>query len=146
VVAADEPFKISDPNRVRISRSIKTKIYNAQINILGLRELESFGIMPIRKPFIKFNIKSMLPPEKAVAVSDISTDPGIGLNPNFNTIITFSTSLPIDDIYCPALTCDVYDHIFLGLRQPIIGTFTLPIGSIKKKCDMHFYEASSTGS
>lgn len=116
VVAGDEPFKIPDSNRVRLYRSVKTKIYNAQINILGLRELESFGIMPIRKPYIKFNVRSMLPPEKAVAVSDITTDPKMGANPNFNTIITFSTSLPIEDIYCPALTCDVFDHIFLGLR------------------------------
>lgn len=94
--------------------------------------------MPIRKPFIKFNIKSMLPPEKAIAVSDIQTDPRIGANPNFNTIITFSSSLPVEDIYCPCLTCDVYDSIFLGLRQPIIGSFTVQIGAIKSKCDEHF--------
>ena len=116
VVASDEPFKIPDASRVRLIKSVKTKIYNAQINILGLRELESFGILPIRKPFVRFNIKSMLPPEKAIAVSDINTDPAVWANPNFNTIITFSASLPVEDIYCPALTCDVFDHIFLGLR------------------------------
>ena len=35
------------------------------INVLGLRQLESFGLMPIKKPFVKFRVKSLLPPEKA---------------------------------------------------------------------------------
>lgn len=135
VVAGEEAFNVPDVRKIRLIKSVKTKIYNAQINILGLRQLESFGLLPIRKPYIKFNIKSMLPPEKAIAVSDIITDPSVGQNPNFNTIITFSSQLPIEEIYCPALTCDVYDHILLGLRQPIVGTFTIPIGQIKQKCD-----------
>lgn len=91
VVAGEEAFNVPDVRKIRLLKSVKTKIYNAQINILGLRQLESFGLLPIKKPFIKFNIKSMLPPEKAIAVSDIITDPSVGRNPNFNTIITFSS-------------------------------------------------------
>lgn len=91
VVAGEEAFNVPDVRKIRLIKSVKTKIYNAQINILGLRQLESFGLLPIRKPYIKFNIKSMLPPEKAIAVSDIITDPSVGQNPNFNTIITFSS-------------------------------------------------------
>jgi len=87
----------------------------------------------------------MLPPEKAIAVSDITTDPAVGNNPNFNTIITFSSSLPVEDIYCPALTCDVFDRVFFGIRQPIIGTFTIPIGAIKQKCDEYYRLGNSTG-
>lgn len=42
-----------------------TKEYDMDINVLGLRQLESFGLMPIKKPFVKFRVKSLLPPEKA---------------------------------------------------------------------------------
>ena len=87
--------------------------------------------MPIRKPFIKLNIKSMLPASKAEAVTNIQTEPCPGANPNFNTIVTFSQKLPIQDVYCPALTCDVFDYIMLGLKQPSIGSFTINIGQIK---------------
>lgn len=102
-------------------------------------------MMPIRKPFIKLNIKSMLPAERSFAVENIVTDPCVGANPNFNTIITFSTTLPVEDIYCPALTCDVHDHVFLGLRQPTIGSFTIPIGAIKSKCEEHREQGSKIG-
>lgn len=145
MVAGDDPFKVTDAARVRLYKSVVTKVYNVEINILGLRELESFGIMPIRKPFIKLNIKSMLPAERSFAVENIVTDPCVGANPNFNTIITFSTTLPVEDIYCPALTCDVHDHVFLGLRQPTIGSFTIPIGAIKSKCEEHREQGSKIG-
>jgi hypothetical protein len=38
--------------------------------------------------------------------------------------------LPTDDLYCPKLSCTVYDYIFKGWNQPIIGVFTLPIGQL----------------
>jgi hypothetical protein len=50
---------------MKLADYIPMKEYTIEINVLGLRQLESFGLMPIKKPFIKFNIKSLLPPEKA---------------------------------------------------------------------------------
>lgn len=50
---------------MRLSEYVPVKDYNLEINILGLRNLESFGLMPIKKPVVKFRIKSLLPPEKA---------------------------------------------------------------------------------
>lgn len=44
----------------------------------------------------------------------------------------FTLPLPTDPLYCPKLTCTVYDFIFRGWNQPIIGVFTLPIGDIMK--------------
>jgi hypothetical protein len=38
--------------------------------------------------------------------------------------------LPTDDLYCPKLSCTVYDYIFKGWNQPIIGVFALPIGQL----------------
>ncbi len=101
---------------------------------MGLRQLESFGLMPIKKPFIKFRIKSLLPPEKAQAVTNVQTDPNAnGPNPNINTMLTFNVQLPVEELYCPSLACDAYDYVYIGCSQPLIGTFSLPVGDIKTK-------------
>ena len=57
--------KIED---IDMSGMVHTKNYNIDINVLGLRDLESFGILPIKKPFISFNIRSLQPEEKSEAV------------------------------------------------------------------------------
>lgn len=38
--------------------------------------------------------------------------------------------MPVDPLYCPALTCAVYDYLFMGLSQPLLGTFVLDLSSI----------------
>jgi hypothetical protein len=53
---------------MNISEYLDFKEYTIEINALGLRNLQSFGLMPVKKPFIKFNLRSLLPPEKAKAV------------------------------------------------------------------------------
>lgn len=50
---------------MRLEEYVPTKEYTLDINVLGLRNLESFGLMPIKKPFVKFRVKSLLPPAKA---------------------------------------------------------------------------------
>ena len=90
--------------------------------------------MPVKKPFIKFNIRSLLPPEKAKAVENIKTTPGDkGANPNINTVISFLMKLPADEIYCPVLQCDVYDYIYKGVGQPLLGSFSIPIGEVQDR-------------
>ena len=42
----------------------------------------------------------------------------------------FTIPLPTDILYCPKLTCAVFDYIFKGWNQPMIGVFTLPIGDL----------------
>jgi len=87
--------------------------------------------MPVKKPFVRFNIRSLLPPEKAKAVSNILTSPNdTGPNPNINTTVSFTIKLPSDSLYCPKLSCDVYDNLFKGMMQPLLGTFAIPLGDI----------------
>lgn len=50
---------------LKLTEEIEYKEYLVEINVLGLRNLESFGIMPVKKAFIKFNLRSLLPPEKS---------------------------------------------------------------------------------
>lgn len=45
-----------------LTEYVEFKEYNVEINCLGLRSLQSFGLLPVKKPFIKFNIRSLLPP------------------------------------------------------------------------------------
>ena len=58
-----------------------------------------------------------------MAVTNVQTEPCAGADPNINTLLSFSCELPINKLYCPHLTCDVFDYIFIGLAQPLIGTF-----------------------
>ena len=72
--------------------------------------------MPVKKPFIKFNLRSLLPPEKAQAVTNIKTHPSApGKNANINTMINFIIDLPVNPLFCPKLQCDVYDYVYKGL-------------------------------
>jgi len=115
LVEDDFNFKIP-LNYMKLEEHIEYKEQEVEINVLGLRQLQSFGLMPVKKPFIKFNIRSLLPPEKAKAVENIKTTPGDkGANPNINTVISFLMKLPADEIYCPVLQCDVYDYIYKGV-------------------------------
>lgn len=38
--------------------------------------------------------------------------------------------LPKSPLYCPNLTCFVYDQIFKGWNQPLVGTFVLDLGRL----------------
>ena len=72
VVEDDYVFKIP-LTYLKLTEEIEYKEYQVEINVLGLRNLESFGLMPVKKPFVKFNLRSLLPPEKAQAVTNIKT-------------------------------------------------------------------------
>jgi hypothetical protein len=72
VVEDDYAYKIPI-TYLKLTEEIEYKEYNVEINVLGLRNMESFGLLPVKKPFIRFNLRSLLPPEKAQAVTNIKT-------------------------------------------------------------------------
>jgi hypothetical protein len=47
---------------VDLSRKIEFKEFQVNMLILGMRNLASPGILPVKKAFVKFNIKSLVPP------------------------------------------------------------------------------------
>jgi len=115
---------------VDLRSRVEFKEFDVNMLILGLRDLESPGILPVKKAFIKFLIKSLVPPN-GPSLSNIKTQPqNPGSNPTINTTMKFSIPLPTDPLYCPKLTCTVYDYVFKGWNQPIVGNFTLPIGDL----------------
>ena len=110
--------------------------YDVIINCLGLRQLESAGLLPVQKAFIKFLVKSLTDPKRAGQLEDVKTQPGpTGCNPNINTLVKFNIPLPKKELYCPSLSCSVYDQVFLGMSQPVLGTFTIPLGQIMQDCN-----------
>ena len=97
-----------------------------------MRNLLSTGLLPIKKAYVKFSVKSVLPPAAAKAVNDILTEPKEGGDdPNIRTTLKIQVKIPNDPEYCPRMTCTVYDKLYLeGMAQPILGSFTLKLGDI----------------
>lgn len=106
--------------------------FKCEIMVLGLRNLVSNGLLPIKKAYVKFNLKSLLPPEQAKAVDNIQTQPKeSGSNPSIRTTLQFEIKIPLDPTFCPRMTCDVFDQLFFGgAAQPHVGIFTLKLGDI----------------
>jgi hypothetical protein len=127
----DHDFNFNQkPDQVDLSRKIEFKEFQVNMLILGMRNLASPGILPVKKAFVKFNIKSLVPPN-GPALKNIQTQPiAPGSNPTLNTTMKFNIPLPTDPLYCPKLGCAVYDYIYKGWNQPMIGVFTLPIGQL----------------
>jgi hypothetical protein len=36
---------------------VENRSFSIDVNIMGLRDLESFGLIPVRKPFVKLYVK-----------------------------------------------------------------------------------------
>lgn len=51
IVADDYPFKRT-LERLRLEREVEMKEFNIQMQILGLRGLQSAGVLPVKKAFI----------------------------------------------------------------------------------------------
>ena len=111
---------------------LKIDQFNIDINVLGLRNLVSTGLLPVKKAFTKFSVKSILPPAQAKAVADIYTQPGEGgTDPNVRVTLKIQVKIPGEVFYCPSMTCSIQDKLYFdGMRQPILGTFTLKLGQI----------------
>lgn len=119
-----------------MNRMVEKLDFDVFVNCLGLRELQSIGLLPVQKPFVSYMIKSLMDPKQCGGLENVTTQPGpYGPNPNLNTVVKFVVPLPTAELYCPSLSCTVYDQVFLGLSQPIIGTFSIPLGKIMQECN-----------
>ena len=130
IVEGDYDFRV-EPRYLHLKDQAGFEEFSIDINILGLRDLQSVGILPVKKAFIVFNLKSLVPPDDGRALDNIRTQPSAaGANPTINALIKFRVPLPNSSLFCPRLSCTVHDYIFKGLAQPLIGAFTIPIGDI----------------
>jgi len=89
---------------INLSKFVNTNEVKFDIQVLGLRNLQSTGLLPVKKPTITFNFKSLLPPNCDYSIEDISTHPGpSGSNPTINTKIEHRVPVPMNRILCPSL-------------------------------------------
>jgi len=131
IVESDFNFNVPKPELVNLEEKVNLQEFEVCMNILGLRGLESPGILPVTKAFVTFNLKGLVPPSIGTTLDNIRTAPKApGPNPTLNTHISFKVPLPTDPLYCPRLACSVFDCIYKGFSQPLIGTFTIPICDI----------------
>jgi hypothetical protein len=59
-------------DKVNLENRVEFKEFEVDMLILGLRGLQSPGILPVKKAFVQFNIKSLVPPN-STAVENIRT-------------------------------------------------------------------------
>jgi len=89
--------------------------YRVELNVLGLRNLMSPGLLPVKKAYIDFLLKSMVPPMASSALTSIRTTPGpTGPDPTLNSVISFSVPMPKNRMFAPRMSCRVYDKVFTG--------------------------------
>ena len=132
----DHEWKLPD-SEVRMvginddSAVVRFDEYRVELNVLGLRGLVSPGLLPVKKAYIDFLLKSMVPPVAASALSSVQTVPGpTGPDPTINSVISFSVPMPVNPLFAPSMSCRVYDKVFKGMSGQLIGVFTIPIGDI----------------
>ena len=105
--------------------------FRVELNVLGLRGLVSPGLLPVKKAYIDFLLKSMVPPMAASALTSVQTAPNAaGPDPTINSVISFSVPMPKDHLFAPRMSCRVYDKVFKGMSGQLIGVFTIPTGDI----------------
>ena len=129
-------FYIFDQKNKNKFRSInpipETVLYSLDINILGLRDIKPLSMMPIKKAYIKFDMNSLnISGKKEETLQPRTTQPNDkGSNPTINSALKLDLKLPKDETFIPQLQCEVYDYIFSGLMNPILGIFLLDIKNI----------------
>ncbi len=108
--------------------------HHIKINILGLRNLQSSGLLPVKNVEVKINTSSIQTidrmKEGAAFTELIATSTGGGKNPSIGTVLSLAVLIPIDILHMPSLSCQVIDK---GLRfwktHQVIGTFQMALGS-----------------
>lgn len=73
----------------------------------------------------------MVPSALGTSLDNIRTEPKMaGSDPTLSTLIEFNAPLPVDVLFTPRMACSVFDSIVMGFSQPLIGTFTIPVGEL----------------
>lgn len=121
------------PPSIPRTLSVKRVPHYCKIKILGLRNLQSLGVLPIRRAFVKISLNSLKSIGQAsaeVRLSDIVTEPKeSGSSPNIGTVLTLESMINSDVKLMPVLTCNVLDSGILGFgKNKSIGAFEIDLG------------------
>ncbi|MCQ2817643.1 MAG: hypothetical protein MJ252_10295 [archaeon] len=120
----------------------ETKTYSCEFNLLGLRELKPLSLIPVKKPYIKFELKSLncIGDKEEIQQAIITTPGDTGPNPTINTVFKFDVDLPTEPEFIPELQCEVYDNLLSGMVKSLLGVFTLDLSQIIKITELRINE------
>ncbi|MGL4948160.1 MAG: hypothetical protein ACRC42_02120, partial [Mycoplasma sp.] len=139
-------FFIFDDSHLNMRNNIKFKPdtipYSCEINVLGLRQLKPLSLLPVKKAYIKFDMNSLnVTGNDEDALQPIQTVPGDGgADPTINTVFKFDARLPKDEIFIPQLQCEVYDNLWSGMMNSLLGVFNIDVKRIIKKTNIQIDE------
>lgn len=130
--AAFEEFKKSQNQFWRIP--VDKKRHHIKINILGLRDLESRGLFPVKTAGIKIatsSLKSVESMQKGSGFSDLTAiSKTSGDNPSIGTVLALSSDIPEDQNIMPVISGTVFE---MGYRMfgsdSNIGSFSINLGT-----------------
>ena len=120
----------------------ETTPYTFEINILGLRDLKPFSMLPIKKAYINFEMNSLniSGDEKRNLPSKQTQPKDKGSNPTINDMLKFDINLPKDLRFMPQLQCRIFDYIFKGTIKPSLGCFILNVEKLVKQTNKQIYQ------
>ena len=126
----------------QIQTTPETIPYTFEINILGLRDLKPFSMLPIKKAYINFEMDSLnISGNESENLPSKQTQPkNKGSNPTINDALKFDVNLPKDLKFMPQLQCRIYDYIFRGTIKPNLGCFILNIERLVRKTNLQIYQ------
>ena len=141
-------FQTGTPQYWRIP--IPKKRHHIKISILGLRGLESVGILPIKTAGIKIATSSLQAVENmrngAVFTDLVAMAKTSGSDPTIGTVLSLSADIPADVKIMPIISCAVQEMGFrLFGNRNTIGSFSIDLGRfavvtkqnlVKKLCNM----------
>ena len=126
----------------KIQTTPETIPYSFEINILGLRDLKPFSMLPIKKAYINFEMNTLnISGNENENLPSKQTQPkDKGCNPTINDALKFDVNLPKDLKFMPQLQCRIFDYIFKGVVKPNLGSFILNIERLVKKTNLQIYQ------
>lgn len=135
-------FKVIKPDYFSLTKNLLNKRlpikiskskHHIKINILGLRNLQSSGLLPIKNTEVKIStssLKSVEQMQEGAAFTDlIAFSNGGGKNPNIGTVLSLNVFLANSLPHMPTLSSQVLDRglKYCGFNQ-ILGTFQITLG------------------
>jgi hypothetical protein len=129
---AFEEFKKSQNQFWRIP--VEKVRQHIKINILGLRDLESKGLFPVKTAGIKIattSLKSVESMQKGSAFSDLTAiSKTSGDNPSIGTVLSLSADIPKDKNIMPVISGTVFEMGYRMLGSDSnIGNFAISLGT-----------------
>eukprot|EP00743_Colponemidia_sp_Colp-15_P011268 GILK01012542.1.p1 GENE.GILK01012542.1~~GILK01012542.1.p1 ORF type:complete len:1447 (-),score=299.86 GILK01012542.1:238-4578(-) len=98
-----------------------------EILLLGLRDLASYQLTAVQKPFVEFDLGDRRSISKVLRTAAVNRPSG--KNPNFADVYRVKVQIPEREIFAPKLNVTVFDYRLAGMHKPVIATASISLSS-----------------